>query len=138
MNVPVKPRFEIKARHWYAWQMVPGYLGERCVPYCSPIYVNTVTPRHTRRGVLRLDFENVLYAAGVQDFSLDLRVLKRAADYLVAEILYESIEDLERCAVVSPIEVEWVHRFCPEVFDIRPPGDAENVSDYLDALFRRG
>jgi hypothetical protein len=33
-----KSKLKLVADSWYAWQMIPGYGTERCVPYCSPIY----------------------------------------------------------------------------------------------------
>jgi len=127
---------KLEPGHWYAWQMIPGYIGERCVPYCSPIYVKAVVPRSTGRGILHLDFENVLYARGVEEFSLDLRVLKRTPDYLLAEILYQEA-GVDRSTVISSIEAEWIRRFCPELIASRPPAVTENISDYLEALFHR-
>src|SRR3972149_5077415 len=78
-------RFQLVRDRWYAWQMIPGYIGERSIPYCSPIYVTRVDPLRTGRSVLRLGLVNVFYAEGVQDFVLKLKMLKRASDYLVAE-----------------------------------------------------
>ena len=57
--------FSIFAPGWYGWQMNPGYFGERCVPYFSPIHVTRVTPLKTGKGILEIDFWNVCYAEGV-------------------------------------------------------------------------
>jgi len=85
----VNAKLQLTPGHWYGWQMLPGYFGEPPVPYCSPIWVKDVTPRKTGKGILGLGFINTLYAEGAQGFTLDLRILKHEASYLVSEILYE-------------------------------------------------
>lgn len=45
-------KFSIHASQWFGWQMNPGYFGERCVPYFSPIYVTRVAPLKTGKGIL--------------------------------------------------------------------------------------
>jgi hypothetical protein len=127
---------------WYAWQMLPGYAGPGYAPYCSPIFVREVTPRKTGKALLHLKFVNVLYAAGVQDFSMDLRVLKRAAHYLLAELTHDEGDAADRSVIISHIEFEWIRRFCPEIWSHRPlsecvPEARSSVSRYLDVLFFR-
>ena len=125
---------------WYAWQMIPGYFGMRCVPYCSPIHVTKVQPKRTGKGLLVLSFINVCYAEGVQDFEVDLKVLKRAAKYLIAEIQYGGDIDEDRCAIISQIEFEWIEHFCPSLWDHKPPPrmsslSKDSASCYLDRIF---
>ena len=97
----VNTKLQLTRRHWYSWQMLPGYFGEPRVPYFSPIWVKEVTPRKTGKGILALGFINTLYAEGVQDFSLDLRILKHEAGYLVSEILYGNEGPSDRTAIVG-------------------------------------
>lgn len=89
-----------------------------------------------------MGFFNALYAEGVSDIALDLRILKHEASYLVGEILYEGQFAPDRTAIISRIEFEWIRRFCPEMWTSRPPSSFSTVelrsaSDYLKALFRR-
>ena len=133
-------RFQLVENRWYAWQMIPGYVGERSVPYCSPIYVKTVNPLKTGKSVLRLGFINVFYAEGVQDFTLDLRLLRRSVNCLAAEIIYPGVKDIDRCAVISHIEFGWIERFCSELWHSHPPlgmgsGVEGSVQVYLDTIF---
>ncbi len=79
--------------------MIPGYIGQRNVPYCSPIFVERVVPEKTGRGILALDFVNVFYAEGVQGFSVELKVLKHSENNLVADLLYGS-EGPDRIAII--------------------------------------
>jgi hypothetical protein len=135
-------QFIIAKNCWYAWQMIPGYVGERSVPYCSPIYVTDFKPLKTGGGAVELDFINVFYAQGVQDFSLKMKVLKRASDYLLADLGVDSHSDQERSAVISHIEFEWIKRFCPELWYHRPPSNyiesaVGSVSMYLDEIYFR-
>lgn len=126
--------------NWYGWQMIPGHLGERNVPYFSPIRVIQITPKKTGRGVLNVHFWNVLYAEWVQDFDLDIRVLKHEPDYLITDILYVGSGSKGRAAVISHVEFEWIRRFCPDIWSAHPPkqmsaGAQANISVYLDELF---
>jgi hypothetical protein len=137
-----KDKLKLAPNCWYAWQMIPGYIGERSVPYCSPIFMQRVVPRKTGKGVLGVSFVNVFYAEGVQDFSLDMRILKHAADYIVAELLYGN-DDPDRVAVISHIEFKWIERFCPRLWFHRPPSSLNSagtgsVSAYLGEVFGLG
>lgn len=128
--------FALSAESWYAWQMIPGYVGEHSVPYCSPIWVTGVTPSKTGDGTIRLRFDNVLYARGVQDFDVDMRILKREDNYLIAEF------DRNRSAVISRIEFEWIEQFCPALWRQHPAspsleGSRGDVSQYLREIFNR-
>jgi hypothetical protein len=68
--------------------MNPGYFGQRCVPYFSPIYVTRVTPLKTGKGILEMDFFNACYVEGVQNFDgMRLKVLLRAENYLIGHLL---------------------------------------------------
>lgn len=132
--------FEIKKERWFAWQMIPGYIGERSVPYCSPIYLRSIKPLKSGKGIISINFLNVFYAEGVQSFSLKLKVIKRAKNYLIGEIIDNEDEDPSRCAVISHIEFEWVKRFCPELWYNRPPSScsslaANSITEYLNEVF---
>lgn len=132
-------KFKLIPQFWYAWEMIPGYVEEGNVPYCSPIFIQRVVQKKTGKGILALDFLNVFYAEGVQDFSLELRVLKRSADYLVADLLYGT-EGPDRSAIISHIGFPWIERFCPELWRNHLPssvgrGAEESVSVYLNMIF---
>ena len=131
---------QIEPGRWFGWQMIPGCSGNRNVPYFSPVLVQRVTPRKTGKKILTGSFINVFSAEGVQNFELDLRILKHEADYLIAELLYGDEVPPDRSAVISHIEFEWIRRFCPDLWFSRPPtsvgGSAEtSVSEYLSAVF---
>jgi hypothetical protein len=133
----VNARLQLRPRQWFGWQMLPGYGS---VPYFSPIWVEEVTPRKTGRRIITVRFIKVLYAEGVENFSLDLRILKHETDYLVSEIIYPDQPVQDRTAIISRIEFDWIKRFCPELWAARPPSslrpaEQENASHYLSALF---
>ena len=111
--------------------MFPGYFGERMTPYCSPIYIQEVQPLKTGKGLLRLKFFNAFYAEGVQDFTLDLKLIKRASNYLLADLPY----DPERSAVIGHVEFSWLELFCPSLIESHPPASHSSVSIYLDSVF---
>lgn len=132
-----KAQFTLTERAWAAWQMVPGYGGDRYAPYYSPIYVYSVEPLRKGNGYLRLQFYNALYAEGVRDFDLTLRVLKRDANYLFAELCYGN-DSNERAVLVSAIDFDWLALHCPNLLSSRPVssfGSAAqaSVSNYLTA-----
>lgn len=132
-------KFKLFPKNWYAWEMIPGYFGERNVPYHSPIYVQKVMPLKTGKNIIRLEFINVFYAEGVQLFDAKLRILLHCEHYFVSEILYKT-PDIERCAIVSTIEFEWIRQFCPSLWYHRPPSSVSkhaelDVSTYLSEVF---
>jgi hypothetical protein len=118
--------FTLTKNRWYAWQMLPGYTD---VPYFSPIYVRAVTPMKSGKGVLKVEFLNAGYAEGVQDFTVEIRVLKRTPEYLIGEL---TGEPKGRSCVVSTISPQWLGKFCPDFWrqhadDFAAENDTEAV-----------
>jgi hypothetical protein len=112
--------------------MNPGYVGERCVPYFSPIHVTRVAPLKTGKGIIEIDFWNVGYAEGVQNFDgIRLKILLRAENYLIGRLLDSGSE--VRSAIISHIEFGWLDHFCPHIVKAHPP--TGSVSFYLDRIF---
>ncbi len=105
----------IENDNWYGWQMLPGYIGKHCIPYFSPIFVTDFKAHKNGKGLFRIEFLNVAYAEGMQNFSVEMKVLKRAKDYLVGELVEDTGISSDRCAIISNIEAEWLRRFCPEL-----------------------
>lgn len=123
--------FVLSPGTWRSWQMLPGYFGERMTPYCSPIHIQRVQPLKSGKGLLRIGFFNALYAEGVQNFEIDLKIIKRASNYLLADIP----DDPERSAVIGHIEFSWLESFCPQLLVAHPPASYSSVSIYLDSVF---
>jgi len=134
-------RFVVGTARWHGMQMIPGYFGERCNPWFSPVYVTEVEPLKSGKSILKISYLNALYPEGVSEFhDIEIKILTRAKDYLVAQVTHDEGSNF-RCLVLSHIEFAWVQRFCPEIFYHRPPsdfGDMEqnSISCYLDAVFR--
>lgn len=132
-------KFNIFAPGWFGWQMNPGYIGDRFVPYFSPIHVTRVAPLKTGKGLLEIDFWNVCYAEGVQNFDeMRLKILLRAENYLIGQLLGHGSE--VRSAIISHIEFTWLDRFCPHIVKTSPPSAMNaaysgSVSLYLDRIF---
>ena len=125
-------KFSIFAPGWFEWQMNPGYFGERCVPYFSPIHLKRVAPLKTGKGILEIDFWNVCYAEGVQNFQgMRLKILLRAENYLIGQLLGHGSEG--RSAIISHIEFAWLERCCPHIVEANPPSGS--MSLYLDRIF---
>lgn len=133
------PRFTLQPGHWYGWQMIPGYTGEPVVPYFSPIFVHNVL-QAARSRVISLELTDVLYAAGAQHFQRRLHLLRRGGDYLVAGVANDRGGTTDRVSVISQIGYEWIRRFCPSVWQSRPPESlgptgTESASEYLSTVF---
>lgn len=133
--------FTLKPNRWYGWQMIPGYVGERCVPFCCPCHVRSVTPQKSGKGLLTLEVWITGYAEGVNMGEVELKVIHRGDTYLIAQILYPPKAEINRCVVISEIEFEWVRRFCPELWQemavpvhlLFAPGSAQS---YLQEFYR--
>ena len=139
MNDYFKDKLELTPDHWYAWQMFPGYSGDLCVPYCSPIHIDSVTPKKTGKRILEIEFFNAFYAQGAQGFVLDVRVLKHYKNYMIVELIYQNSES-NRTAIISQIEFQWLERFFPELWKEKHPDRTSangNINCYLDILFRQ-
>ena len=127
--------FTLTRTRWYAWQMIPGYTGR---PYFSPIYIREVKPLKTGKNMLRLQFDNVCYAEGAQDFDLNIKILKRSAEYLVGELVYEGSSDVDRCCVISGISFDWLMMAFPGYMRNNPPKHTtEGVEAYLNRIYRK-
>jgi hypothetical protein len=133
--------FTLQPNRWYGWQMIPGYVGEGCVPFCCPCWINKVLPQKSGKGILMLDAWVTGYAEGVNNGEASLKMIHRGDAYLIAQILYPDSPDINRCVVISQIEFEWVRRFCPDLWEAHPPNrikhlESGSISQYLDDLFR--
>jgi len=130
--------FKLVENRWYAWQMLPGYIGK--VPYFSPIFVNRVKPLKTGKGVLRVDFYNAFYAEGVKNFSLEVKVITRSEYFLVGEIFHRLKEPEERVGIISGMSFDWLSNIFPELSREHPRNAApvlESVDSYLDRVLGR-
>ena len=137
---PKTDLFTLEEDRWYAWQMLPGY-GE-AGHYYSSIRISRVEPMKRGDGTLRLEFYNAGYAAGVRNFDLELRVLLRAQDYMIAAIEGGGSQADTRSAVISPIHMDWLDRHFPDFLDRHLPTESERQSrdanDFLDRLMETG
>lgn len=94
-------RFTLQRGQWYGLTMFPGYAD---APYHSPIRVDAVTPLGNRCFELR--FLNLPYAAGVRDFGMRLRTLRRARNHIIAE----DTEGGDRTYVVCALTPGWMRQ----------------------------
>lgn len=124
-------RLKLLSRHWYGWQMMPGY-SQDYRPYYSPILVHEIIPQNTGKGILKLSFFNGMYAQGVQDFELNLQVIKHHADFMLVDLLDKS----GRAAVISNMNFDWLRHACPHMLENCPTANGEKVFDYLSRVFR--
>lgn len=77
--------FALEVGSWYALTMFPGY-GD--APYHSPIRVDDIEQLGEQH--FRLDFLNLAYAAGVQNFSLEFEIVKAAPEFLACSPLEQA------------------------------------------------
>jgi hypothetical protein len=131
--------FTLFVPYWFGWQLLPGYFGERCVPYFSPIQITRVQSLKTGKGVFEPDFLNACYAEGLQDFrGVRIKVLLRGANYFLGHLV--DYEGEVRSAIISDIEFPWLRQCCPEIIRIHEPEAmgptyAGSVQLYLGHIF---
>jgi hypothetical protein len=99
-------RLILQPEQVYGWTMYPGY-GD--IPYRSPIFVVAIRPLGHRQ--LELEFINILYAAGVQRMTKQLRTMRRAETFIVAEELGPSAD---RVVIVERLTRDWVRHSTPQ------------------------
>lgn len=99
-------RFTLLRGQWYGLSMYPGY-GD--CPYHSPILVRSIESLGDRR--FELAFWNLCYALGVQDFTMQLRTLRRGPSHLVAS--GPEVED--RTYVLVHFNPRWLQRHFPQL-----------------------
>nr|WP_299246022.1 hypothetical protein [uncultured Halomonas sp.] len=129
---------QITNNHWFAWQTIAADHDENQYFY-SPIHVNYSTSKGRNKSYFFLDFTNVLYLDGAQDFHVGLKVLRHHKDVLVAD-LFKADRDARCIAIVSRIDFVWMQRHCQHIIDAYPPslfGPAAelDVVAYLDSAF---
>ena len=130
--------FQLERNRWYAWQKIPGDLaGEQ--PYYSPVYVLNVTKIGEYKPQITIVFSNVLYLDGPQDFHLNLSVLRRYKDLLVADLIPDNLAT-PGVAILGPVSFDWLSQHCPHLIEQYPPSlyDAaaeQDVEAYLDRVF---
>ena len=92
--------------------------------------------------MLRLKFYNAAYATGVQNFGLELKVMVRAENYMVAALQYEDASTEMRSAIISPITFRWIEKHFPGLFrqvPLEKNGRAErHPNAYLERCMGRG
>lgn len=129
---------KLEEYQWYGWQMLPGYVSAaEYDPYFSPIYVEKVEPLKTGKNVLRLHFFNAFYAQGVQGFSLDMRIIRKCPQYLIAAAVTSEAWQSDRTFIVSTMGFEWLQQCCPGLLKECPPekvSPGQDVYSYLDKV----
>lgn len=98
--------------------MLPGYVD---TPYFSPILVRGIRMKSPSSRTIELDFLNVRYAAGLQDFSKKLRILKHTPEYLLAVTL----DSPDRTAIISNVTFAWLENFCEANIESRWTNDVQ-------------
>ena len=137
------PLLNLVAERWHAWQMIPGYTANSDFdPYVSPIYLRRVVALKTGKGLLQLTFFNAAYAAGVQDFQLTIRVLKRTPSYVLGSLDSGAL-DSPRCAIIGSMSFAWLKSYMPRWFESNSPYDmpepyCSDSQQYLNRRLRRG
>ncbi|MGC3873415.1 hypothetical protein ACPF7Z_09110 [Halomonas sp. GXIMD04776] len=130
--------FRIEKNHWYAWQTIPSDLDGNRI-YYSPVHVTNSALKGGNKSHIMLAFTNVLYLDGSQDFHVNLNVLQRFKDILVADLLMTNAT-MRSIAILSRIDFAWLQQHCRHVLDQYPPslfGPAAegDVATYLDRAF---
>lgn len=129
---------ELAPGRWFGWQMLPGYGPSD--PYFSPIYLHSVTLVPGDPNLQSLEFDDCLYAAGVQNFEVAVRPVLWAASFVICHLVEAEPVPGVRAAVISTITHEWLARCCPELLRQKPlrspaTGAQPTVEAYLATNF---
>ena len=123
---------KVRTGKWYGWHMFPGYSS---LPYSSPILVRSVGPARSPNR-LTIDFVNIGYAEGVQDFCIELSLSAWGDSYLAGTYDDES----GRMGVVTALTPDWLSQHFPRSFEVLPAlrdaATAEQVASTFDAWHR--
>lgn len=99
---PVHLDFWLQSSRWFGMSMYPGYGG---VPYHSPIHMEGFSLLDDK--TFCLDFVNLAYAQGVQNFSVEFEVARGAAGYQVCF----AKEHSDRTYIFVPLTRKWMETF---------------------------
>ena len=119
MSLSGSDRFTLQVGHWYGLSMFPGYAA---CPYHSPIRVDGVRPLGSR--LLELEYLNLAYAAGVQNFRTRLRTLAHVATHVV----FSQAPHEARTLVLMALNRKWISRHFPSL-EPEPLFDAHGIPD---------
>ena len=90
----------------------------------TPIFVERIRPQHTGKRLLALEAVGLHGAS-----SWNLRIIKRAADHLVADFGTEDTDTV----IIRQIAAHWLRQHCPELLDEHPLRPSEDdLLFYLD------
>ncbi|MFC0588295.1 hypothetical protein ACFFF7_02600 [Novosphingobium aquiterrae] len=97
--------FWLERSRWFGMTMYPGYDGG---PYHSPIQRTGFQLLDDR--IFCLDFINLAYAHGVQEFSVDFEVLRGTMEYQICI----AAKQLDRAYVFVPLTASWIATYFSE------------------------
>lgn len=126
----------LKDNRWYAWQMFPGYCH---TPYFSPVFLTRVQSNPNDPELLQIELFDVFDSEGALKSSLYFKILKRAAEFLVGEIIIPNNPQLDRIGILSIISFGWLYLFVPDQMEKHPPRVVnqveEDIQEYLEREF---
>lgn len=97
--------FWLEGSRWFGMTMYPGYGGG---PYHSPIQLTGFQLLDDR--IFGLDFLNLAYAQGVQNFCVEFEVLRGTADYQACV----AADQPDRTYVFVPLTRKWMNTYFPQ------------------------
>lgn len=118
--------FWLEGSRWFGMTMYPGY-GDG--PYYSPI---TLTGFQLIDDcIFDLDFLNLAYAQGVQEFSIEFETVRETAEYQLCLPIGQS----DRTYIFEPLTARWMQAHFPQ-FETRGLFDAAGspISEAILAL----
>lgn len=98
--------FLLETGGWYGLSMFPGYSD---VPYHSPVKVNELASLNDWS--FSVEFLNVAYAAGVQQFDQTFAILKETSEFVACE----SDDHPDRLYLFSMLTKGWIGACLPEL-----------------------
>lgn len=138
--------FKLRAGVWAGWQELPGGCHGDPVWDCSPIFIETVRPMKTGRGLLQVGFVQTLYPRAPKRRAVEVSVVTRDESYLVGAFREGGSS---RTTIMTELAPRWIELRCRDLwtrFSVDKPASwsepyltqsFEGEAAYLEALFGR-
>lgn len=110
-------RLQLAPRSWFGWQVLSHDAGIGPPWQASPIFITTVTPLKTGRGILKIDCVATLRPLQPKKVSATLQIQYHVSDIIVGKWREEGREWV--VAITLPT-MNWLHQQCATLVQARP------------------
>ncbi len=117
MTGPNTTQLQLAPRSWFGWQVLSGDAGIGPPWQASPIFITTLTPLKTGRGILKIDCVATLRPLQPKKVSATLQIQYHASDIIVGKWS----EGGRECVVAITLPtMTWLRQQCAALVHARP------------------